>query len=136
MGGIVFLKSTDFTETLRFYTTTMEMSVWLEQPDITILQHENLLVGFQNAGSTPGRAAAGSVVSEGKPTVHHDPARALLTFFYPSREQTDAMYRVLSDRALAPPNENTQYRIYNFYARDPENRLIECQTFLHELPAW
>jgi hypothetical protein len=44
------------------------------------------------------------------------------------------MYRKLADRAEHAPRENPQYRIYNFFARDPEGRLIEFQTFLHELP--
>ena len=140
MAGIVFLKSACFTQTLSFYTTVMEMSVWIEQPDITILRHENLLVGFQDAGSSaynrPGAGGSSAGRSVSGNDDRFDPTRALLTFFYRTRDETDAMYRKLSKRALSLPKENAKYRIYNFYFRDPEDRLIECQTFLHELPAW
>ncbi|MFQ5979283.1 MAG: nitroreductase family protein [Candidatus Heimdallarchaeota archaeon] len=34
---------------------------------------------------------------------------------------------------LQSPKENAAYRIYNFYARDPEERLVEFQCFLHPL---
>ncbi len=138
MAGIVFLKSVDFTATLDFYTSVMDMSVWLEQPDITILRHENMLVGFQNLGESHETPDAEPARRTDRRQAHEevDVSRALLTFFYPSRDETDAMYRRLSRHSLSEPQENIRYRIYNFYARDPEGRLIECQTFLHALPTW
>jgi hypothetical protein len=47
MAGIVFLKTEDLKRIVGFYTRVVGMSVWLEQPGITILRHENLLIGFQ-----------------------------------------------------------------------------------------
>ncbi len=116
MAGIVFLKTENLARILEFYTGRVGMSVWLEQPDITILRHENLLVGFQQ----------------------HDTSdvTGVITFFYPDKNDVDAMYQALHDAALEPPRTNERYRIYNFFARDPDGRLIEFQHFLHELPAW
>lgn len=118
MAGIVFLPTRIPGEVVDFYRTQLEMTVWLRQPDITILRHENLLVGFQTT---------------------HDlttAPQALITFFYPTRFAVDAVYDRLSGTALSPPKETPQYRIYNFYAVDPEDRTFECQCFLHELPEW
>ena len=118
MAGIVFLRTAEFNRIVEFYTGQLEMDVWLEQPSITILRHENLLIGFQDR---PGE----------RPDTD-----ALLTFFYPYRGQVDRMYELLADRATTEPRENVRYRIYSFYAEDPEKRRIEFQCFLHELPAW
>ncbi len=116
MAGIVFLKTEDLAKTVAFYTGTVGMRVWLEQPEITILRHENLLIGFQQHS----RPDTGGVI----------------TFFYPERQAVDAIYEELRDTALEPPRVNERYSIYNFFARDPDGRLIEFQQFLHDLPAW
>ena len=116
MAGIVFLKTGDLARILEFYTGRVGMTVWLEQPGITILRHENLLIGFQQH---TGPDVAG-----------------VITFFYPARDDVDVMYEALRDTALEPPRTNEKYRIYNFFAHDPEGRTIEFQHFLHDLPAW
>jgi len=116
MAGIVFLKTEDLARILDFYTGTVGMSIWLEQPDITILRHENLLIGFQQHGTSD--------------------IAGVITFFYPAKSDVDAMYRTLRGIALEPPRSNERYRIYNFFARDPDGRLIEFQHFLHDLPPW
>ena len=118
MAGIIFLRTAEFEHIVEFYTDRLGMEVWLEQPSITILRHENLLVGFQD-----------------QPEVRPD-NDGLITFFYPDREQVDRMYALLTDRSITEPKENPRYRIYNFYAEDPEKRRLEFQYFLHELPAW
>lgn len=116
MAGIVFLKTENLARILEFYTGRVGMTVWLEQPDITILRHENLLIGFQQ----------------------HDTSdvAGVITFFYPDKRDVDAVYEAMSTEALEPPRANERYRIYNFFARDPDGRMIEFQHFLHELPAW
>ena len=113
-GGIVFLRTTRFDAVTSFYIERVGMSVWLEQPDISVLRHANLLVGFHH-----------------QPTADLD---ALLTFFYDSREEVDAMYTKLNDAATTEPKENARYRIYNFFGTDPEGRRIEFQCFLHPVP--
>ncbi|MFU8795937.1 MAG: VOC family protein [Dehalococcoidia bacterium] len=116
MAGVVFLKTENLARILEFYTRRVGMSLWVEQPDITILRHENLLIGFQ-------QHAASDVAG-------------VITFFYPNNGDVDAMYESLCDVALEPPCTNERYHIYNFFARDPDGRMIEFQHFLHELPAW
>ena len=116
MAGIVFLRTADLARTLRFYTREVGMEPWLSQPGIEILRHGNLLLGFQEQ-------------TDALPNTD-----ALLTFFYPARTQVDEMYDRFAAVALDPPRENTTYRIYNFFARDPDGRRIEFQCFLHPLP--
>jgi len=114
-GGIVFLKTAQFEAVMSFYLDRVGMTVWLEQPEISILRHGNLLVGFQ----------------QGSPA----DVDALLTFFYDHREDVDAMYARLRDIATGEPRENTRYQIYNFFGVDPEGRKVEFQHFLHPVPA-
>jgi hypothetical protein len=46
----------------------------------------------------------------------------------------DRFYKKFKDLAEEPPKINERYRIYHFYARDPEGRRLEFQRFLHEIP--
>lgn len=114
MAGIVFLRTTDLARIRSFYRHEIGMEPWVSQPDIDILSHGNLLAGFVES-----------------PAADID---SLLTFFYPTREEVDAVYGRLRDRATTEPKENERYRIYNFFASDPDGRRIEFQAFLHELP--
>ena len=116
MAGIVFLKTKDLARIVAFYTGWVGMRLWLEQPEITILRHENLLIGFQQ-DSAPDNGG-------------------VITFFYPRKGDVDAMYEALRSVALEPPRINERYRIYQFFARDPDGRMVEFQQFLHDLPAW
>ena len=111
MSGLIFIGCKDLERTRDFYTNTIGMKVWLEQPQISILRHGNLLVGFQEAGEPQ--------------------ASCLITFFYDTNKEVDAMYERLKDKALAPPKVNEKFKIYNFFARDPEGRDIEFQCFQH-----
>jgi hypothetical protein len=43
------------------------------------------------------------------------------------------MYEKFLDEALDAPRDNPRYPIYNFFARDPEGRLIEFQVFTGEV---
>lgn len=89
------------------------MYVWLEQEDCIILSHGNLLLGFCDRES---------------PEIN-----GMITFFYPSKEDVDAMYEMLSHIATSEPKENEKYEIYQFFAQDPEGRVIEFQAFLHPI---
>jgi len=112
MSGIVFFASASLEETLAFYQETLGATRWLEQPDCTILQYDNMLLGFceREAADTDGT----------------------ITFVTDSRAGVDEAYDALADRARGEPVENERYRIYQFFAEDPEGRTIEVQTFLHE----
>ncbi|MHA1906191.1 MAG: VOC family protein [Candidatus Thorarchaeota archaeon] len=111
MGGIFFLRTTIQSELESFYTERLGMEKWLEQPDCIILRHGTLLLGFcqRNTAELEG----------------------MITFVYDSKEEVDMMYEKLSDIADDPPKINTKYQIYQFFAKDPEGRVLEFQIFLH-----
>jgi catechol 2,3-dioxygenase-like lactoylglutathione lyase family enzyme len=111
MAGIIFFKTSSLEQITRFYTKRMGMKVWLDQGGCTIFRSGNLLLGFCRAGNAE---------SEG-----------VITYFYKTREEVDERYSALSDIAGEQPRENQQYRIYQFFAEDPEGRTLEFQSFLH-----
>jgi len=109
VNGIVFFRTSNLSVLRDFYTRRIGCEVWLDQGDCVILRHGNLLVGFceRTGAETQG----------------------MVTFFYGSRAEVDEMHRQLTDVAEAPPRENPKYRIYQFFARDPEGRALEFQHF-------
>ncbi len=96
---------------VEFYVSDIGMHVWLEQEDCTILSHGNLLLGFCQRD-----------VAE---------LNGMITFFYPTEEDVDTMYKMLKHIATSEPVMNEQYQIYQFLAEDPEGRALEFQAFLH-----
>jgi hypothetical protein len=46
LGGLVFLKTADRISSVDFYSERIGMSPWLEQTNITILRHRNMVLGF------------------------------------------------------------------------------------------
>ncbi|MEF8883381.1 MAG: VOC family protein [Halapricum sp.] len=112
MSGIVFFGTDDRDRIVEFYIGRLGFDVWLEQPGCTILQYDNLLVGFCEREEAE---------SEG-----------IVTVVYESRRGVDEQYDALKDVADDPPSENEPYRIYNFFGTDPDDRTFEIQTFLHE----
>jgi catechol 2,3-dioxygenase-like lactoylglutathione lyase family enzyme len=111
VSGIVFLRTREFEPVVAFYRDRVGMITWLEQPGIAILRHGNLLLGFHRQ--------------------YEADTQGVFTFVYETRAEVDSMHQRLDDVALDPPRENPKYRIYHFYARDPEGRTIEFQQFLH-----
>ena len=116
-GGLIFLKTRDRPSLVQFYMQTIQMKVWLEQPDISILSHGNFLIGLHH-----------------KPEEEPD-VSGMYTFVYPSKQQVDEMYAKFQDTNTVdgPPRINERYRIYQFFAKDPEGRQLEFQAFLHPL---
>jgi len=113
LGGLTFLKTKKREELVDFYTKQLKMQVWLEQPDITILSHGNLLVGLHQQNNEKADL------------------QGMYTFVYPSLSDVDTMYDKLQAVADDPPRCNDKYSIYQFFARDPEGRQLEFQAFLH-----
>lgn len=111
MAGIVFLKTSDIDSVKEFYMNKIGMKLWLDQDACIILRSGNLILGFCK-GKEPQ--------TEG-----------VITFFYESREGVDNMYELLGGEN--EPRENEEFRIYHFYAKDPEGRDVEFQTFLHPI---
>jgi catechol 2,3-dioxygenase-like lactoylglutathione lyase family enzyme len=113
MAGIIFYKTTRYDEIIAFYTDTIGMEVWLEQADCTILRHGNLLLGFcqRDSADTCG----------------------IITFYYDDQKEVDRIYSRVKDFALDEPKVNEKYNIYHFFGKDPEERIVEFQYFMHHV---
>jgi hypothetical protein len=113
MTGIVFFGTTDRDRVVAFYRERLDFSIWLEQPDCTILRYDTLLVGFCERD----RAETDGVV----------------TVVYDTEAAVDERYAALEDVAEDPPSVNEPYEIYNFFGTDPDGRAFEVQTFRHDI---
>lgn len=113
MSGIVFFQTRKLDELKRFYQTNVQCKLWLDQGKCAVLQHGNFLLGFcaSNNAETSG----------------------CITFFFPVSTDVDKMYTVMKHCADGPPRNNKQFQIYQFFARDPENRTLEFQYFQHPI---
>lgn len=112
MSGIIFFATEQLSPIVDFYLDRIGAEIRLKQPGCTILGYENMLFGFCNRDQTD---------TEG-----------VLTFVHDDRRSVDTIYSKLSDIAIEEPHENEEYQIYQFFARDPDGRTVEIQTFLHE----
>jgi catechol 2,3-dioxygenase-like lactoylglutathione lyase family enzyme len=118
VSGIVFFRTADRERVVEFYRERLGFETWLEQDaGCTILRHDDLKLGFCDAGSTDDADTDG-----------------IVTLYYDTRAAVDERHDDLADVATEPPRENDDYDIYQFFARDPEGRTLEVQTFLHDLP--
>jgi nitroreductase len=113
MSGIVFFKTRELEKIKSFYMNMIGCDLWLDQGTCIILQHGNFLAGFCSAEEAD--------------------TQGILTYFYPSPENVDTMYQKIKLRADAPPRTNSKFRIYQFFARDPEGRTLEFQYFQHPI---
>lgn len=109
MSGIVFLKSANIESIKQFYMKKIGMDMWLDQGGCAILKHGNMILGFCDRDTTD--------------------TQGVITFFYATRAEVDAMYDKFAETAEGEPKFNETYNIYNFFTRDPEGRLIEFQKF-------
>lgn len=115
MTGIVFFRTDRRSQVVDFYTDTLGFEEWLKQDGgCTILQRENLLVGFCDADQSE--------------------TAGIVTVVVEDREAVDHLYNRLESRADEPPAENPSFDIYQFFLDDPDGRAVEIQTFLHETP--
>jgi catechol 2,3-dioxygenase-like lactoylglutathione lyase family enzyme len=115
---IVFVPVADLERSARFYEQALRLSLSVDQAGIRIYQ-----------------AAAGGFLglcqSDG-PLPADD--RLVLTFV---TDEVDAWHARLTAQGVATdgaPRENPRYRIYHFYARDPDGYRVEIQRFLHPFP--
>jgi hypothetical protein len=132
-GGLIFIKTRDRQKLVDFYTERCEMQIWLEQPNITILSHGNFLLGLhqldKNSNDNDNSIDGPTTTTTSNSGIGTD--GITYTFVYPSVSLVNQMYHKLSDIAVSPPITNEVYRIYQFFARDPEGRRLEFQAFLH-----
>ena len=113
MSGIIFMKTQQLEALRDFYATQLGCQIWLEQADCLILRHGNLLIGFCERDETD--------------------RGGLITFFYHTRDEVDKLYQRFKSIADAAPVSNERYRIYHFFATDPDGRKIEFQHFEHRI---
>ncbi len=114
MAGILFFATTQRETVVDFYMDRLDFEHWLEQEGCTILQRENMLLGFCDAES----ADTGGIV----------------TIVVDSMGEVETWHTRLQDIAAGEPVENDRFDIYHFFGTDPDGRSIEVQTFLHETP--
>ena len=115
---VTFIYSQDLERSARFYAEVLGLELVLDQGACRIFRVAG--EGFLGVCTNPAR----TVVPEG----------FTLTFVTP---EVDAWHDRLAAHGAtiqAPPAENARFRIYNFFARDPDGYLIEFQRFLD--PAW
>ena len=108
-GGIIFFQTKIQEELVEFYINEVGCSLWLDQGGCKIFQFGNMLFGFCQRDKVDNLG--------------------MITFYYSSREEVDRMYKKMKNIALVEPADNSLYRIYHFYAKDPEGRNIEFQHF-------
>lgn len=113
MSGIVFFRSTHLGTLRTFYGKELGMELWLDQGECLIFRHGNLLLGFCSGEEC------------------HD--QGTITLFFRSKAEIDAWHQKLSAISVGTPQENESFRIYHFFAHDPEGRSLEFQCFLHRL---
>lgn len=111
MSGILFFGTQALERLKRFYLDEIGCQVWLDQGDCIILRHGNLLLGFCERDRVE--------------------AAGVITFFYGTKREVDQIYDALKTIAVSPPSMNDKYRIYQFFAHDPEGRKLEFQCFDH-----
>ncbi len=111
VNGIIFFKTQMMVDLKDFYTKDVGCEIWLEQGGCVILKAGNMLFGFCQRDKSD--------------------MDALITFFYDTKEEVDQKYKRFEKSALDKPVENLKYKIYHFFAKDPEGRMIEFQHFLH-----
>lgn len=117
-GQITFVPVADLARSAQFYELVLLLSPVLDQAGIKLF-----------------RVAAGGYIglcqSDG-PLAADD--RLILTLV---TEQVDAWHTRLEAQGAptdGPPRENPRYRIYHFFARDPDGYRLEIQRFLHPFP--
>ncbi len=114
MAGIVFYKTTELAKIVEFYQKKLGFKVWLDQGSCIILAEGDFKIGFCEKAVNL--------------------FNGIITLYYPSKEEVDHKYEELKDIAETEPMLNEKFDIYQFFAKDPEGRGLEFQTFLHRLP--
>ncbi len=109
MNGIIFFKTKKLDVLKQFYLEMVGCEIWLEQADCCILKFGNLLFGFCDRENIDNCG--------------------MITFFYETKDEVDSMYNKFTSIAQDKPKMNPKYRIYHFFAKDPEDRIIEFQWF-------
>ena len=109
VSGIIFFKTRKLEELKAFYMKQIGCQLWMDQGNCLIFKFGNMLFGFCQRDKAD--------------------LDALITFFYERKSDVDRAYKKFKKIAVSPPVQNKNYPIYNFFAQDPEGRMIEFQYF-------
>lgn len=115
---VVFVPVGDLAHSAQFYETVLLLPLAVDQGGIRIYRVAG--GGFLGLCQSSGPLAADD--------------RLILTFV---TDSVDAWHERLTAQGTptdGAPRENERYRIYHFFARDPDGYRIEIQRFLHPLP--
>ena len=115
---ITFLPVADLSASSAFYETALGFPLVVDQGSARIYR-------------AVGGAFLGICQSEGALAADD---RLILAFV---ADDVDAWHARLSAQGVAtdgPPRANERYRIYHFFARDPDGYRIEIQRFMHPFP--
>jgi hypothetical protein len=113
MNGIIFNKTKMLKELTEFYIHEIGCEIWLEQEDCKVFKFGNMLFGFCDREEAD--------------------ICGMITFYYDNKHDVDEKYDKFSSIAADKPKLNPKYRIYHFFAKDPEGRVIEFQWFQDEI---
>ena len=112
MPGIVFFSTKDLESVKEFYLHRVGAEIWEDQGKCLIFDWKGFKFAFCETGEEPDRCG-------------------VLTFAYNTREKVDEIYNDLEDIAESEPvSRKPEFDIYQFYAKDPEERTLEFQCFL------
>lgn len=115
MSGIVFMKTKNLEKVSKFYQNKIGMELWQDQGKCKIFEKGNLQLGF---------CQANKIDNEG-----------IITFYFKDKKSVNKFYENISEdiEITKEPQENKDFNIYQFFAKDPEGRALEFQAFLHKL---
>ncbi|HMA58808.1 MAG TPA: nitroreductase family protein [Halanaerobiales bacterium] len=113
MSGIVFKKTKDLEQISNFYQNVIGMELWQDQDKCKIFEKGNLQLGF---------CEGDEIDNDG-----------IITFYYNNKKEVDKLYNNGKLEVIEEPKENDKFNIYQFFAKDPEGRTLEFQTFLHNI---
>jgi nitroreductase len=111
MSGIVFKKTKDLETITEFYQNKIGMELWQDQTKCKIFEKGNLQLGF---------CEGDKIDNDG-----------IITFYFDTKKEVDEFYKNNDLKVTEEPKENKDFKIYQFFAEDPEGRTLEFQTFLH-----
>ena len=118
---ITFLQTDDLDKTTQFYEKKLQCKLILDQGQCRIFETSNMAyIGFCSHDF-----------------LDRDQNSVCLTFVCDSKEEVDEWYEELKAKNVKvkdPPAENKKFKIYNFFAEDPNGIIIEIQYFLHPFP--
>ncbi|MBN1330758.1 MAG: VOC family protein [Candidatus Heimdallarchaeota archaeon] len=118
---ITFLQTDNLKKTTEFYTEVLNCTLIIDQGLCRI---------FMTAYGSYFGFCSHEFLDKEKNSV-------CLTFICETKNEVNDWFNHLQKKNIETkdsPKENTKFRIYNFFAKDPNGITIEIQCFLHPFP--